>query len=164
MRFVVKVIYFSLLNSIRRFTFMEICYKILFFLSLLLHMSHWWINSFLGVIKLWHPQLSTIFSHIRKKWTIDLLFKIIESTNTWQISRPPTPFRVHVINVWSLTENNYLPRLIKTESCSSQHYTFQSVFVLSSRIKKPTERVSVVKVLVALLKIILCSTWLVTGR
>ena len=46
-----------------------------------------------------------------QKWTIDLMFKAIESGNTWQISQKPTPwstpFRVDVINVWSLTSSIY---------------------------------------------------------
>ena len=43
--------------------------------------------------------------HHPQKWTIDLLFKIIESANTWQISKNPSspPFCVYIINVCFLS-------------------------------------------------------------
>ena len=48
---------------------------------------------------IWHPQKvankwPTRFHHLQK-WTTDLLFKIMESANTWQILR--TPILTHVL-------------------------------------------------------------------
>ena len=47
------------------------------------------------VTHLWHPQkmVNKWPSHFHhpQKWTIDLLFKIMEPTNKWQILRTPLP-------------------------------------------------------------------------
>ena len=57
------------------------------------------------VTHIWRPQKMTnkwpSHFHHPQKWTIDLMFKIMKSANTWQFLRTPfsTPFCVEIINV-----------------------------------------------------------------
>ena len=52
-----------------------------------------------------HKKWSILWAPIHplhlQKWTLDLCLKTIESADTSQISRPPTPFHEDVINLWS---------------------------------------------------------------
>ena len=69
-----------------------------------------WINvTYNGVIHLWRPQKMTNFltlppnPHHPQKLTIDLLFKNNRiRKHVTNFKTPPSPFRVDLINVWSL--------------------------------------------------------------
>ena len=77
-----------------------------------------WRPGVYGVTHLWRPQnmankWPSLFQH-PQKWAIDLLFKIMESENTWQILRNPLPtpllcryhkcmFPFWFFKVWSVT-------------------------------------------------------------
>ena len=54
------------------------------------------------------------------------------------------------MNKFRLTENDFLPRLIKQESYRSSHCIFQSVYALNTRSIKTLRRI-IVKVLITLL-------------
>ena len=61
------------------------------------------------VTHIWRPQKMTnkwpSHFHHPQKWTIDLMFKIMKSTNTWQFLRTPSqpPLCVDIINVCFLS-------------------------------------------------------------
>ena len=54
------------------------------------------------------------------------------------------------MNEFPFTENNFLPRLIKQESCRSWHCILQSAYALNTRSIKLLRR-SVIKALIMLL-------------
>ena len=57
------------------------------------HLGFFWIIIVFEVTHLWRPQKMTnkwpsYFNHLQK-WTIDLIFEIMESANTWRFLRNP---------------------------------------------------------------------------
>ena len=59
------------------------------------HLGFFWIIIVFEVTHLWRPQKMTnkwpSHFHHPQKWTIDLMFKIMKSANTWQFLRTPLP-------------------------------------------------------------------------
>ena len=96
-------------NQIKTLEILDAFWFQTFFLMLLLSLR----SPISGVLKKMANKWPSHF-HKPQKWTIDLLFKIMESKNTWQILRNPLPtpllYRYHkcmfpfwFFKIWSVT-------------------------------------------------------------